>query len=50
MTDPHIPTPEEIRHVQEEADELEARAERDGVLPNYDAKGDGIGPQTGVVP
>lgn len=50
MTEPHAPTPEEIKHVEDEADDLEERAERDGILPDDEAKGDGVGPQTGVVP
>lgn len=50
MTDTHMPSPEEIKHVQDEADDLEDRAKGDGVLPDDEAEGDGVGPQTGVVP
>ena len=49
MTDTHTPSPEEIKHVQDEAEDLEDRAKRDGVLPDDEAKGDGVGPQTGIV-
>ncbi|PZU72363.1 MAG: hypothetical protein DI531_13335 [Brevundimonas sp.] len=44
------PSPEEIKHVQDEAEDLEDRAKRDGVLPDDEAEGDGVGPQTGIVP
>ena len=50
MTDTHTPSPEEIKHVQDEAEDLEDRAKRDGVLPDDEAEGDGVGPQTGIVP
>ena len=50
MTDTHTPSPEEIQHIQDEADDLEERAKRAGVLLDDEAEGDGVGPQTGIVP
>ena len=41
MTDTHTPSPEEIKHVQDEAEDLEDRAKHDGVLPDDEAEGDG---------
>lgn len=50
MTDPHSPSPEDIEDLQQEADDLEDRAEEDGVLPDDVAEGDGVGRMTGLVP
>lgn len=50
MTTPPTPTPEEIEELQHEADDLEDRAETDGILPDEEAKGDGVGRVTGLVP
>ncbi|MCA0367258.1 MAG: hypothetical protein LCH57_04240 [Proteobacteria bacterium] len=51
MTDePLIPSPDEIERIEDEASDLEERAERNHILPDDQAKGDGVGPQTGVVP
>lgn len=50
MTDPHTPSPEEINELQQEADDLEERAEQDRILPDDQAKGDGVGRTTGLVP
>lgn len=50
MTKPDTPTPAEIEELQHEADDLEKRAEADGILPDDEAKGDGVGRVTGLVP
>lgn len=50
MTDPHIPTAEDIEALEREADELEEHAEQDRILPDEVAKGDGVGRVTGLVP
>lgn len=50
MTDKPAPTPEEIEELQDKADDLEERAERDGVIPDKDLPENGVGPQTGLVP
>lgn len=40
----------EIEDLQSEADALENKAERDGLIPDSNVDDDGVGPQTGVVP
>lgn len=51
MPDTPTPSPADIEKLEDEADALEERAERDGVLPDEDEiPEDGIGPQTGLVP
>lgn len=51
MTDTSPILPEDIAHLEDEAEALEERAERDGVIPDEDAIPEkGIGPQTGLVP
>ncbi len=51
MTDTPLPTPEEIETLEDEADALEDRAERDGVIKDEDdIPENGVGPQTGLVP
>ncbi len=50
MNTPDTPTPAEIEELQHEADDLEDRAEQDGILPDDEAKGDGVGRVTGLVP
>lgn len=50
MTDPKAPLPEQIEDLEQEADELEEKAERDGILPDEIDKGDGVGSVTGLVP
>jgi len=51
MTDqPNTPLAEEIERLGDKADRLEEQAKRDGILPSAEEQGDGIGPQTGVVP
>lgn len=47
---PDTPAPEDIEKIEDQADDLEERAERDGVIPHPDLPEDGVGPQTGVVP
>lgn len=46
----NTPTPEDIERIEDDAADLEERAERDGVIPDPDLPEDGVGPQTGVVP
>jgi hypothetical protein len=50
MTDPKTPLTEQIKDLEEEADELEDHATRDAILPDEVAKGDGVGSVTGLVP
>ena len=50
MTQAETPSPAEIEELQHEADDLEDRAEHDGILPDEEAKGDGVGSVTGLVP
>ncbi|WGM30359.1 hypothetical protein [Brevundimonas sp. NIBR11] len=51
MPDTNTPTPEEIETLEDEADALEERAERDGTIPDEDnIPENGVGPQTGLVP
>lgn len=50
MPDKPAPTSEEIEKVEDQADDLEERAERDGVIPDKDLPENGVGPQTGLVP
>lgn len=50
MPDTKTPSPEEIEKLQDEADDLEERAEQDSVIPDKDLPEHGVGPQTGVVP
>lgn len=50
MTDPRNDD-DQIERLEDEAEALEERAERDGLIPDPDdADDDGVGPQTGVVP
>lgn len=50
MTDPNTGE-DRIERLEDEAEALEERAERDGLIPDPDdADDDGVGPQTGVVP
>ncbi|GAW41480.1 hypothetical protein SH203_01886 [Brevundimonas sp. SH203] len=44
------PDDDRLKQLAERADRLEQRAREDGVLPTLEEEGDGIGPQTGVVP
>ncbi len=39
-----------MNRVQGWLNDLEDRAKHDGVLPDDEAEGDGVGPQTGIVP
>ncbi len=50
MPDKNTPTPEEIEKLEDEAEDLERRAEQDGVIPDDDLPENGVGPQTAVVP
>ncbi len=51
MPDNQTPSPEEIETLEDEADALQERAERDGLIPDEDEiPENGIGPQTGLVP
>lgn len=44
------PDPAEIEELEQDAEALEERAERDGLMPDDDSEDDGVGPQTGIVP
>lgn len=44
------PDPADIEALEQEAEALEERAERDGLRPDDDTDDDGVGPQTGIVP
>jgi hypothetical protein len=50
MSDTPLDRSEELENLEEDAEALEERARRDGVLPPEDQDEDGVGPQTGVVP
>ncbi|WP_157072436.1 hypothetical protein [Brevundimonas bacteroides] len=50
MSDTPLDRSEEVGDLEEDAETLEERARRDGVLPPEDVDEDGVGPQTGVVP
>lgn len=50
MSDTPLDRSEEVEDLEEDAETLEERARRDGVLPPEDTDEDGVGPQTGVVP
>ncbi len=49
MSDTPVDTNEEIEKLKEKADDFEARARREGLLPPREDD-DGVGPQTGAVP
>lgn len=50
VPDTPTPSPQDIDALEDDADALEERAERDDVIPDDDLPEDGVGPQTGVVP